>query len=212
MSEVKITAPPTAGANAFTFVGPSVKAIALHTLKAHELIVKMTSDLSDGKLTLRLADAPPSLAPPIGWHLWHIARWADLLQASLPGMTAELERRLGPGRQIWEAESLANRWGLAQAASGFRETGMGLDDEGSASLRLPGKEILLDYAQRAFVAADRAVSAVDEDVFETPCTDLYNRHTAVGTALMSHLTHANRHLGMIEALRGTLGVRGTATI
>ena len=29
---------------------------------------------------------------------------------------------------------------------------------------------------------------------------------------MSHLTHANRHLGMIEALKGVLGVRGTATL
>jgi hypothetical protein len=212
MSEAKTMVPPTVTTNAFTFVGAPVRAIALHTLKAHELIVKMTSDLSDEQLTRRPVDIPPSVAPSIGWHLWHIARWADLLQASLPGMTAELERSLGPGRQIWEAEGLVDRWGLAQAASGFRETGMGLDDEGSASLRLPGKQTLLEYAQRAFAAADRAVSGVDERLFETRCTDLYNRTTAVGTAVMSHLTHANRHLGMIEALRGTLGVRGTATI
>ena len=27
-----------------------------------------------------------------------------------------------------------------------------------------------------------------------------------------HLTHASRHLGMIEALKGVLGVEGTATV
>ena len=46
----------------------------------------------------------------------------------------------------------------------------------------------------------------------TPCTDLYEQKTSIGTVVMSHLTHANRHLGMIEALKGMLGVRGTATL
>jgi hypothetical protein len=126
-------------------------------------------------------------------------------------MAPELASHLGPGRQIWEAENLAARWGLAPA-TGYRETGMGLDDEGSARLRLPGKGLLLDYGRAGFAKADRAVAAVNESLFMTACTDLYERRTSIGTAVMSHLTHANRHLGMIEALKGMLGVRGTATL
>ena len=202
---------PGATANASTFVGPPTQAIASRTVQVHELIVKVTSDLSDEQLTRRPADVAPSVAPSIAWHLWHIARWADFLQASLPAMAPELERRLGPGRQIWEAENLAARWGLASTA-GYAGTGMGLDDEGSARLRLPEKGLLLDYGRRAFSMADRAVAAVNDELFVTPCTDLYERRTSIGTAVLSHLTHANRHLGMIEALKGMLGVRGTATL
>ncbi len=35
--------------------------------------------------------------------------------------------------------------------------------------------------------------------------------TTVAGDLGFHLSHANRHLGMIEALRGVLGIKGTAT-
>jgi hypothetical protein len=197
--------------NASVFVGSPTQAIAVRTAQVHEQIVTVTSDLSDEQLARRPVEVAPSIAPSIAWHLWHIARWADFVQASLPGMAPELGRHLGPGRQVWEAEGLAARWGLA-AAAGYRETGMGLDDEGSARLRLPGKGLLLDYGRAAFAKADRAVAAVDECLFMTACTDLYERETSIGTAVISHLTHANRHLGMIEALKGMLGIRGSATL
>jgi DinB superfamily len=211
MSEISSSEPPMATVNASAFVGSPTEAIAARTMQVHELIVQVTSDLSDQQLAHRPPDVAPSVAPSIAWHLWHITRWADFLQASLAGMDAELERRLGPGRQIWEIEDLAARWGLA-AAAGYRGTGMGLDDEGSSRLRLPGKGLLLDYGRRVFPKADRAVAAVNEELFMRPCTDLYERRTSIGTAVMSHLTHASRHLGMMEALKGMLGVRGTATL
>ena len=211
MSETQPAEPTIAAVNASTFVGSPCRAIAARTAQAHELILKVAAELSDEQLTRRPADVAPSVAPPVAWHLWHIARWADFVQASLNGMSPELERVLGPGRQIWDVEDLAERWELA-AAAGYRNTGMGLDDEGSARLRLPERTFLLDYARRAFAKADRAVAAVDEDLFVTPCTDLYEQKTSIGTVVMSHLTHANRHLGMIEALKGMLGVRGTATL
>lgn len=211
MSENQLTELLRAAGDASIFVGPPTQAIAMRTVQAHELIIKVTSELSDEQLSFRPAHIAPSATPSIAWHLWHVARWADLLQAGLPSMAAELELVLGPGRQIWEAEDLAARWGLS-SASGYRESGMGLDDEASAGLRLPKKEILLDYSGRVFAMADRAVSAVNEELFQTPSTDLYEHTTSIGTAVMSHLVHVNRHLGMIEALKGMLGVQGTATL
>jgi DinB superfamily len=202
---------PVANLNASTFVGQPTHAIARRITQTHELIVKVTWALSDPQLAQRPAHVAASVCPSIAWHLWHIARWADLLQASLPGMAATSERPRGPGRQVWEVEDLAARWGLVPSR-GYRDTGMGLDDDESARLRLPDKELLLDYSRRVFARTDRAVMEVNEELFVRRCTDLYNRQTSIGTAVMSHLTHANRHLGMMEALRGVLGVPGTATL
>ena len=197
--------------NASAFVGTPTRAIAARTVPVHELIVKVTADLSDEQLRRRPADVAPSVSPSIAWHLWHIARWADFLQASLPGMAPELERHLGPGAPGLGRRGAGRPLGLT-AVAGYQGTGMGLDDEESARLRLPDEGRLLEYGRRAFARADRAVAAVTEDLFVTPCTDLYEHTTSIGTAVMSHLTHANRHPGMMKALKGLLGVRGTATL
>lgn len=133
------------------------------------------------------------------------------MQAHLAGATAELTVRLGAAQEIWSVERLAEGWGLVADSLGFGESGMGLDDMASAALPLPDKAALLDYVARAFAAADRAVGAVDNAQFALPCLDLLGRETTVGGAVLNHLLHASRHLGMIEALRGVQGLRGTAT-
>ncbi|MBI3537887.1 MAG: hypothetical protein HY070_10050 [Chloroflexi bacterium] len=134
-----------------------------------------------------------------------------VLQARIPGTTPELLQRLGAGRELWESEGLTKQWGLTTAL-GFGNTGMELGDDMSASLVLPSKVVLLDYAQRAFAAADRAVSKVEDQHFMVRCIDLYDKETTIGQVITGHLGHMSRHLGMIEALCGVQGERGTATI
>jgi hypothetical protein len=95
--------------------------------------------------------------------VWHLARWADLLQANLPDMTPELGEKLGSSRQIWETESLAVKWGFEAAGLGYSETGWLMDDAQAAKLPLPAKDVLLDYVRRAFSAAERAVDALDNN-------------------------------------------------
>lgn len=51
--------------------------------------------------------------------------------------------------QLWD-EKLASQWGFGDVSLGFAETGMGMDDNVLASLQFPRKEVLIDYAQRAF--------------------------------------------------------------
>jgi hypothetical protein len=170
-------------------------------------VLRLVEDLSDEQLT---ASTPHS--PSIAFHVWHVSRWADLLQARMPGMTEMLGRTLGEGKQIWDDEHLSEQWGLARLDLGGDATGMGMDDDVSAALPLPPKDRLLDYARRAFEAANRAVDAADEEQLRESCTDLYGRKTSVGAAVLGHLAHVNRHLGMIEALRGVRGLRGTATV
>ena len=175
--------------------------------RTHEAILRIVEDLTDEQVAV---GSP--MSPSIAFHVWHVARWADLLQSRMPGMTPALRERLGVCQQLWDKERLAERWGFAGADLGGDATGMGMDDDVSASLPLPPKEQLLNYAGRAFEAANTAVEAADEDEMRESCTDLYGRQTSVGATIISHLAHVNRHLGMIEALRGARGLRGTATV
>ena len=117
----------------------------------YEQMLKVTEDLTEEEFTWRLGQV--ETAPSLGFHVWHIARWADRLQGGLPGMTSELGRRLGTRLEVWETEGLASRWGFDSEALGFGETGMGMDDDVSASLPLPSKDIVRDYARRVFAAA-----------------------------------------------------------
>ncbi len=182
-------------------------ALAFRIRRTHEWALAAAAGLSPEQLR---AGGPG--APSVGFHLWHMARWADLLQAKLPGMTESLAMRLAARPQIWDSEALATRWGLAVEQFGGEATGMGIDDQASAALPLPDGEQLLGYARRAFAAVDEAVQAVDDGQLGEACDDMYGARTSVGTALLSHVSHMNRHLGMIEALKGVQGLRGTATV
>lgn len=175
---------------------PFSTVVAYRVRQAHQLTLKLGEDLSEEQVHW----SPGPLAPSIAFHVWHTARWADLLQAKLREMTDALRERL------------AGLWGLTTGSLGGNATGMGMDDDASAALPLPDKGPLLDYARRAFAAMDEAVGLVTDGDLAESCVDQYGARTSVGSAVLSHATHVNRHLGMIEALRGVLGVRGTATV
>jgi hypothetical protein len=175
--------------------------------RTHEAVLRIVEDLTDEQLELG-----SRTSPSIAFHVWHVARWADLLQSRMSDMTPALRERLGGAQQIWDSERFAEKWGFTGVDLGGDATGMGMDDDVSASLRLPAREELLGYAAEAFAAANAAVEAADEEQLRAGATDLYGRPTSVGAAVVAHLAHVNRHLGMIEALRGARGLRGTATV
>ena len=174
--------------------------IAEYYRSRHELVIKVIDNLNEQQMMWR----PNRTTPSIGFHVWHLARWADYLQEVITGA----------GVQIWEQEKLAAQWGFADFNLGFAETGLGMEDDVVASLPLPKKEILLDYARRAFARADQAVATIGNDQFHRRVQD---RHAvegevlASGDAVLNWLVHASRHLGMIECLLGVQGLHGTAT-
>lgn len=169
-------------------------------------VLALTDDLSEEEFGARPAGAAHSIA----WNVWHLARWADDVQAAVPAATGGLGGRLAPRQQLWEAEGLAAKWGLESGALGDRQTGMLMDEEAAARLPLPNKDVVLAYARRAFAAAEEAVAAIDDATFVGARHD-GGAGTVGNNIVMSHLVHNNRHLGEIECLRGQLGLRGTAT-
>lgn len=153
---------------------------------------------------------PSSKAPSIGFHAWHMGRWVDRNNEALAGW-------LDPDRpepELWLARGMAERWGLTGVRLGdYGGTGAGLDDDESASLPLPPVDELLDYVLATYRAFEATLARIEDDAFlATPVTDLYGDESAISDVLLNHMSHADRHLGMIEALRGVLGERGTATI
>jgi hypothetical protein len=179
----------------------------------HRRILNFLSKMSDEQIHWRLSPQQHHIA----FHAWHLARWADYTQAAVPGMTPELGRRLPLGRQIWHVEELRAQWGFPADGLGYAETGMSMSDELAMRLQFPVKAVLLDYVERAFIAADQAAAVIDDMQFQQPenpqpLTEGIFGGKTVGDAIMAHVTHDNRHLGMMECLLGLQGQPGTASV
>ena len=172
-------------------------------------VLKKVSDLSDEQFAWR----PHPTCNSVAFLFWHIARYEDHMQATVPGMTEELSRRLPPGQQIWERDQLAKQWGFNSTELGELELGTGFDRDASDEPPWPKKEILLEYAEQAFTAVEHAISFVDEEQFEelerSQFDNEYMKESmahsgTVGNAVMDHVIHTIHHLGEIYYLIGLM--------
>jgi hypothetical protein len=180
----------------------------------HRNVLGAVKELGEDQMRWR-----PPRSNSIAFNLWHIARWADHMQSVVGALTPGLRERLGTSSEIWMREALSAKWGFPAGRLGSAETGMGMDEDTSAELPLPPKDELVAYATRAFDAADRAVKEVrDDDLARSaefdPATVPWASPSEYGTVadwILGGIRHDSRHLGMIEALKGVAGLRGTAT-
>jgi uncharacterized damage-inducible protein DinB len=164
--------------------------------EAHRRVLTLVDDLNDEQLRRR----PGPSAPSIGFHFWHLARWADY------------DAQLIDGRaQVWHQRGLALQWGMQPAGLGEAETGTEMEDEASERLSWPDKAELLEYAHDAFAARHGAIRGLAPESLLQAIHSPHIRDNSKLDLLFTHLSHDNRHLGMIESVRGFLGLRGTAT-
>src|SRR5436189_3794049 len=110
--------------------------VAGYCALTHKLVLHVIDDLDDAALRER-----PGRANPIAFDLWHIARWADWLQAEISTTRGE------DVRSIWEREDLPARWRWDGAKLGAFQMGMGMDEGVSAQLPLPEKSEIERYAR-----------------------------------------------------------------
>jgi uncharacterized damage-inducible protein DinB len=172
-------------------------------------VLKVIHELSDDELGWR----PNSFCHSMAFIVWHIARWTDHLQATIPGMTEELGRRLPAGQQVWDKGQFAKHWGLEAIQLGYLETGTDIDIENSGEPNWPKKDVLLNYAQQVFLAVEYAISSIDEEQFQEFERQQYHddimeksraKTNTVGNAIMEHLIHNVHHMGEFYYLRGLL--------
>ena len=79
---------------------------------AHRLMLKAVEPLTEEEFV----QPPSASAPPIGWHVWHTARWADRVQASLPRSSDADAAEPQPANDIWTNEKLAGVWQVDAAS------------------------------------------------------------------------------------------------
>lgn len=190
---------------------------------SHKSLLATTETLSVEQFVIQ----PSPTTPPIGWHLFHMARWADRLQANFGYDSSEsVGGSCYPG-EVWIRDGLAERWELEPKRLGFLETGAGMKIEDAVNVAAVGQPQLLDYATKVFTLADQTIADLPRTElsqqrpsilprFQRTLTGelTYTEEKTVDVAadIVFHISHAGRHLGMIEALRGALGLHGTASV
>ncbi len=191
----------------------------------HNAILRLADALSEEEFTI----FPSPTAPPIGWHLFHLVRWADRLQASFPNVSPEEAQDASLPRQFWVVDEIPARWELDPKRLGWLEMGAGMTIEASTDLMAVGKEMLMDYARKSIDAANAVFETISDDILMLPRYSIlpaYDvdpdtgavfgagpREATVLFDLQFYCSHQNRHLGMIEALRGAMfSIPGTASV
>ena len=168
---------------------------------AHERLLKVSEELTPEQFAW---SAGPSLHS-VAWQLWHAARWDDVFAAYLHRAS-----RREPRAEVWERESLAEKWSLASGAMGRRDTGTQMTDEMAENVKFPSQNEVVGYARLAFGYAEEGVALMPDDVLLAVAKDDADGDTKLDNVLI-YLEHLSRHLGMIESIRGLQGLVGSST-
>ena len=139
--------------------------------------------------------AGPSLHS-VAWQLWHAARWDDIIASYFHRALAK-----DPRAQVWERESLADRWSLVSESMGRRDTGTEMSDEAAEAMRFPVQTDVIGYAKLAFAYAEEAITFIPGELFLAVAKGDPDGDTTLDNVLI-YLEHLSRHLGMIESIRG----------
>jgi hypothetical protein len=173
---------------------------------AHRRVLDVVGDLTPEQFECSVHSSVHS----IGWQVWHIARWEDRFAEILLDKFPNLVRADGKAGQVWIEDSLGESWGLPVGKMGVRDTGTSMSDNAAEDVRLPGKAEVVDYARRVFERVDELARSLSDDVLLAVLPGDPDRDTT-GDNVVIYMEHVVRHLGTIEAMKGQLGMRGSAT-
>ncbi|MDQ2692913.1 MAG: DinB family protein [Chloroflexota bacterium] len=173
----------------------------------HKVVLDLTDDLSHEQLNWK----PEGYSTSIGFHLWHLARESDYLKAAILQRVPQLVPEFGDGKEVWEKESLAQKWGFPEEL--HKTVGTGLTDEVAATLPIPARDELLRYLRDSYQAIEDFVELLDTryPTFDNIDEELQKKIEMIRVNLLVFLTHDCRHLGMMECLKGLQTGFGSAT-
>ena len=173
----------------------------------HKVVLSLADDLNDEQLNWK----PEGYSTSIGFHLWHLARETDYLKAAILHHNPQFIPEFGDGMQIWENESLAQRWGFPEDL--HQTVGTGLSDEVAATLPIPQKDELLGYLRSSYAAIECFIEQLDTKYpdFAHVDEELEKKIEMARLNLLVFLSHDCRHLGMMECLKGLQTGFGSAT-
>ena len=184
--------------------------VPYNTLRAykvnHKLILGLAESLTDDQMLWK----PDGYNNSIGFNLWHIARWSDNLIAEILKEFPGLDIHLGDATEIWEQESLAEKWGLPPV---LYPGGTGLSDEAADCLIFPVRDEMIAYLRKTFTRTEEFIEKFDARYPASgsiPDEALHKTITDIRWNLYYYLMHHCRHLGMMEALKGLLTGKGSA--
>jgi hypothetical protein len=173
----------------------------------HKVVINLADDLNDEQLHWK----PEGYSTSIGFHLWHLARESDYLKAAILHHYPVFVPEFGDGKEIWENEALAQKWGFPE---GLHQTvGTGLSDEVAATLPIPKKDELLGYLRRSYEAIECFIETLDTKYpnFQNVDEEIRKSVELARLNLLVFLSHDCRHLGMMECLKGLQTGFGSAT-
>ena len=173
----------------------------------HKVVLNLADDLTNEQLNWK----PEGYSTSIGFHLWHLARESDYLKAAILHHNPQFIPEFGDGKQIWETESLAQKWGFPEDL--HQTVGTGLSDEVAATLPIPQKDELLGYLRGSYEAIECFIEQLDTKYpnFENAEEELKKKIEMARLNLLVFLSHDCRHLGMMECLKGLQTGFGSAT-
>ena len=173
----------------------------------HQVVLNLAESLEDHQLIWK----PEGYSTSIGFHLWHLARESDYLKAAILQHVPQLVPKFGDGLEIWQKESLAQKWGFPEDL--HATVGTGLSDETAANLPIPKKDELLVYLLSSYEAIECFIESLDAKYpdFHNLDEDLCKNIEMIRHNLLVFLTHDCRHLGMMECLKGLQTGFGSAT-
>jgi DinB superfamily len=173
----------------------------------HKVVLDLADDLNDEQLNWK----PEGYSTSIGFHLWHLARESDYLKAAILYHNPQFVPEFGDGKEIWDKEALAQKWGFPEEL--HKTVGTGLSDEAAATLPVPNKEELLVYVRNSYEAIECFIELLDTkySTFEHVDEELKQKIEMIRLNLLMFLTHDCRHLGMMECLKGLQTGFGSAT-
>jgi hypothetical protein len=180
----------------------------LHSFKdIHKVVLNLVDDLNDEQLHWK----PAGYSTSIGFHLWHLARESDYLKAAILHHNPQFVPEFGDGKEIWEKENFAHKWGFPEGL--HKTVGTGLSDDVAATLPIPQKDELLAYLRSSYEAIECFIELLDTKYsnFQNMDDEPRKKIEMIRLNLLVFLTHDCRHLGMMECLKGLQTGFGSAT-